>query len=88
MNIEQKTIEILSKKVLTVKTSTKKGGYFYQLYKVDFSKKIKIGGNNEIGYKLLFFNTSKLSNLVITNFSLLKAAQDEISINNEIYKFI
>ena len=85
--LEKKTIDILSKKTLAIKHPTKKGGYFYQLYKVNFDKNVTIGGLKEPGYMLKFLE-GKESNLCLTYLSILKIAHAGLKIDNNFYTFI
>ena len=87
MELTKKVIEIVNKKTIAAKHKTKKDGYFYQLYKVDFDKIVIIGGLKEKGYMLNFIDGKK-SNLCLTNLDILKIAHSGFKINNVFYNLI
>ena len=68
--------ETLSKYVFAQKFTLKKGGFHYQLFEIKNNKVIKIGGLNEDGFYLNFFN-GKESNTVSSIVSLYKAIRGD-----------
>jgi hypothetical protein len=64
--------ETLSKYIFAQKIKTRKGGEIYQLYKIQDSKIIKIGGLNSEGFMLHFINDKK-SNSCATIIDLYQA---------------
>ena len=87
MKLTKKTIEIINKKTIAAKHKTKKDGCFYQLYKIDFSKIVIIGGLKKEGYMLNFINGKK-SNLCLTKLNILKIAHSGLEINKIFYTMI
>jgi hypothetical protein len=74
-----KTIEqLINETTLLFMWTEKKAKKCKQLYKVDLSQIIKIGGLDEEGYKLTFYPENNISNMVITKTKLFKCMRGEI----------
>lgn len=68
--------DFLKNYVFAQKIPTKKGGYYFQLYKLVENEIIEIGGLKSQGFKLNFIDGKK-SNQVATIITLYKAIRNE-----------
>jgi len=74
--LEQKANNILSHYVF-IFDITDKRKKFKQLYKVDFSKEVKVNGNGEKGYMMLSFPDNLKTNQCMTYIDIMLTAKGQ-----------
>lgn len=72
--------QTLSKYVFAEKISLKKGGFCYQLYEIVDSPIIKIGGLDEDGFYLTFYNSKKSCKVatIITLYNAIRGVNSNL----------